>query len=465
MAEVSARKRIWGWMMFDWASQPYATLLLTFIFGPYFARIVSARFQTEGLTPDLANAQAQSLWSLGLTVAGLIIAFSAPILGAMADVAGRRMPWIWFFSAVYVAGAGALWWAYPDGSTYGWMLVAFGVGFIGMEFATIFTNSILPELGDGNEVGGISGNGFSVGYLGGVIALAVMLLLFEDGAGQTLIGLQPPFGLDSAQNEGTRFVGPFVALWYIVFMVFFFAWVRESRRAPVIGQDTVRAALRSLGGTLRSLPKRVSLASYLGSSLFYRDALNGLYGFGGVYATLVLDWSIIQIGVFGVAGAVSAAVFSWVGGRADRRFGPKPVIVACILILIAVCGVIVGMSRAALFGFPLAEGSSLPDILFYICGATIGAAGGALQASSRTMMVRHADPRWATEAFGLYALSGKATAFLAPALIFLATWATGSPRLGISPLIGLFLAGLILLAWVKPDGDQTRWSEPSPASA
>ena len=112
----------------------------------------------------------------------------------------------------------------------------------------------------------------------------------------------------------------------------------------------------------------------------------------------------------------------------------------------------------------LAQFTSIHPPLDSLC-SLLCAAGGALQASSRTMMVRHADPRWATEAFGLYALSGKATAFLAPALIFLATWATGSPRLGISPLIGLFLAGLILLAWVKPDGDQTRWSEPSPASA
>ncbi|HFQ15171.1 MAG TPA: MFS transporter, partial [Rhodobacteraceae bacterium] len=183
---------------------------------------------------------------------------------------------------------------------------------------------------------------------------------------------------------------------------------------------------------------------------------NGLYGFGGVYATLVLNWSIIQVGIFGIVGAISSAIFAWVGGRMDRKYGPKPVIVFCIVVLAVICTVIVGMSRESLFGIALAPGSNLPDIIFYLCGATLGAAGGALQAASRTMMVRHCDPDHAAEAFGLYALSGKATAFLAPALIGMATYTTGSPRLGVSPLIGLFVLGLILLAWVDPEGETER---------
>ncbi len=169
---------------------------------------------------------------------------------------------------------------------------------------------------------------------------------------------------------------------------------------------------------------------------------------------MVLNWSIIQVGIFGIVGAISAAVFAWVGGKIDRAKGPKPVIVFCIIVLAVICTVIVGMSRDSLFGMSLGEGSSLPDIIFYICGASLGAAGGAIQAASRTMMVRHCDPDHAAEAFGLYALSGKATAFLAPALIGAATFITGSPRLGVSPLIGLFVLGLVLLAWVNPEGEK-----------
>lgn len=453
MAVVSPRKRIFGWMMFDWASQPYATLLLTFIFGPYFTAIVAENLMAGGLGEEAADARAQSLWSLGQTVAGLIVAFSAPFLGAIADASGRRMPWIWLFSGLYVLGAAALWWTYPDASTAPLMLVAFGIGFIGLEFTTIFTNALLPDLGARDEVGAISGSGFALGYAGGVISLLLMLLLFvEQASGTTLIGIAPLFGLDPAAREGTRFVGPFTAIWFVVFMAFFFAWVREEPR-PADQRTTVGAALIGLKQTLFSLKARRSLFAYLGSSLMYRDALNGLYGFGGVYATLVLDWSITQIGVFGIVGAITAALVSWVGGKADRAFGPKPVILTCILVLIAVCAIIVGMTREAIFGVPLAPGSTLPDTIFYICGAVIGGAGGALQAASRSMMVRHADPDRPTEAFGLYALSGKATAFLAPGLIGLATYFTGSARLGVSPLILLFLIGLILLVWVNPLGE------------
>ncbi len=460
MTEPSAKKRIWGWFFFDWASQPYNTLILTFIFGPYFAAIVTQYFMGQGMDEMAADARTQSIWSLGLTVSGLIIAFSAPILGAMADAAGRRMPWIWFFSALYVGGAACLWFAYPDASNFWWMLIAFGIGFIGMEFATIFTNSLLPDLGTKEEIGQISGSGFAFGYWGGVLALVIMLLLFaENETGKTLIGLAPLFGLDAEMREGTRFVGPFSAIWYIIFMAVFFRWVHEPK-GHTRGRVSVGAAVTELMSTLRSLRNRVSLSAYLGSSLLYRDALNGLYGFGGVYATLVLNWSIIQVGVFGIVGAISAAIFAWVGGRFDRAKGPKPVIVFCIIVLALVCTVIVGMSRESLFGISLSEGSNLPDIIFYICGATLGAAGGAIQAASRTMMVRHCDPEHAAEAFGLYALSGKATAFLAPALIGAATYATGSPRLGVSPLIGLFVLGLVLLAWVNPEGESEKVRSP-----
>ncbi len=454
MSEVSQKKRIWGWMTFDWASQPYNTLLLTFIFGPFFAQTVSDMFIGQGMEGEAAKAHTQSLWALGLTVSGLIIAFSAPVLGAMADATGRRMPWIWFFSLLYVVGSFLLWKALPDGTNYVFVLVVFAVGFIGMEFATIFTNALLPDLADEEEVGKISGSGFAMGYWGGVLALFLMLLLIADDAstGKTLIGLDPLFGVfDAEQREGTRFVGPFTAIWYIVSMVFFFLWVKET---PIKeGRFSVGEALSNLGSTLRSLPSRSSLFAYLGSSLFYRDALNGVYTFGGIYATFVLEWQLTMIGIFGIIGAISAAVFSWIGGFADRRFGPKPVIVVCVLILIAVCMTILNMTPTTIFGMQLAEGSNLSTQVFFVCGAVIGAAGGALQASSRSMMVRHSNPERPAEAFGLYALSGKSTAFLAPMLIAMATQATGSARLGVSPLVGLFVISLILLIWVKPEGD------------
>ena len=453
MSEPSAKKRIWGWYFFDWASQPYHTVLLTFVFGPYFVSIAQASFQSRGVAEEVAKADAQGMWSLGLLVSGLIIGFGAPLMGALADTAGRRMPWVVAFSLMYLVGATCLWWVMPDGSNLWWALIFFGIGFIGAEYAQIFTNAQLPTLGTQREIGRISGSGYAFGYFGGLLALVfALLLLVEQPNGKTIAGLTPILGLDAEAREGTRFIGPFAAIWFALFMVPYFLWVREVR--TVRRRPSMSAALGNLKRSIGGLVNRRSLAAYLGGSMLYRDALNGLYGFGGTYATLVLGWDITRVGVFGVISVVAAAGFSFVGGRLDRVFGPKPVIVTCILGLTLVCFLILNMTPTSVFGAPVAEGSGLVDTLFLICGVLIGGLGGILQAASRSLMVRHTDPKAATESFGLYGLSGRATAFLAPMLIGAVSVATDNVRLGMAPLILLFLLGLVLLFWVKPEGDR-----------
>lgn len=452
---ATQRQRIWGWWFFDWASQPYNTLLLTFIFGPYFAEIARGYYMGTGMEEEAAKATAQAYWGYGLTVSSFLIALLAPILGAVADGTGRRLIWVWIFSLFYVVGAWGLWWVMPGGEmdTLRWAVFFFGIGFIGMEFATIFTNALMPTLTDGDDIGRISGNGFAFGYLGGLIALFIMLALFAENAttGKTLIGIDPLLSLDPEAREGTRFVGPFSALWYAVFMIPFFLWVKEPRGGA--GALNISAAMASLWELLKGLRFRRSLLAYLISALAYRDALNGLYAFGGVYASNVLNWSITQIGIFGILGGITAMVASWWGGRLDARLGPKPVIGWSILVLIVVCIVVVGMDREQVWGIPLDSASATPDIIFYVCGALIGAAGGPLQAASRTMLLRHTTPDHATEAFGIFALSGKVASFITPFLIAVASHFSQSPRIGISPVIVLFLAGLILLIWVKPRGE------------
>jgi UMF1 family MFS transporter len=341
----------------------------------------------------------------------------------------------------------------PDASNTALALIAFAFAMVGAEYATIVTNAMLPGLAPRSAIGRVSGSGYALGYVGGVAALAVFLALFaDDGSGRTILGAAPALGLDGAAREGTRFVGPFTALWFAVFMVPFILWVREP---PTARRDaSVVGAMGDVRAMLRAVPGRPSLLAWLAGSMLYRDALAALYAFGGTYAALVLNWETTSIGLFGILGAVTAAAASWAGGRLDARLGPKPVIMGCVLVLTGVVLVLCATSREMLLGVPLAPGSTAPDIALFVLGAVIGGAGGVLQAASRTMMVRHADPERATEAFGLYALSGKATAFLAPLAIGIATAATGSARLGIFPVAILFLAGLVLLRWVDPDGDR-----------
>ncbi|MBN9250517.1 MAG: MFS transporter, partial [Mesorhizobium sp.] len=245
------------------------------------------------------------------------------------------------------------------------------LGFIGMEMATNFTNALMPDLTGHDEMGKISGTGFAFGYAGGVIALFIVLLFFaEDGTtGKTFIGLDPAFGLNAALREGTRSVGPFTAIWYAVFMLPFFLWVRE----PVLrgARQNVAQSLRGLWQSIRALGQRRSLANFLVSSMLYRDSLNAVYGLGGAYASNVMGWSVVQSGIFGILAAITAALFSWMGGYFDSRYGPKVVIVWSILALTAVIVVMVGLTPDSLFGQAFAAGSSMPNTIFYICGAVI----------------------------------------------------------------------------------------------
>ncbi len=450
---VSAKKRIWGWWFFDWASQPYNTLLLTFCFGPYFAEVARAYFVEQGQSVELSQASSQAYWTGAQTITGLIIAVLAPVLGVIADGRGRKMPWIWAFSCMYVTGAAILWWTMPEMSTLFWAAFWFSFGFIGMELATNFTNALMPSLTTQEDMGRVSGTGFAFGYLGGVIALFIFLLFFAEDAktGKTLIGLSPAFGLDPGTREGTRSVGPFTAIWYVVFMVPFFLWVREPLTT---GGRRVGESLAALGTAIKALKQRPSLLAFLLASMFYRDALNATYALGGAFASNVMGWTVIQSGTFGIIAAIAATLASWAGGKLDSSIGPKPVIVWAVVVLTATIVVMMNLTPTSLFGVGLAEGSAVPDIVFYGCGVVIGAAGGIAQAASRTLMVFHTTDKDAAGDFGFYGLSGKATAFLAPALITVATMMLGSARLGIAPLIGLFLVGLVLLAWVNPNGER-----------
>lgn len=454
MNKRESRRSIFGWMMFDWATQPFYTLGLTFIFGPYFASVASDAFLNSGMDEASAKAGAQTIWSWGQAVSGFFVAVFGILAGAYADSTGRRMPWLWAASVIFVICAWMLWYMVPDGSAIWSSLIIFSVAFVAAELALVFTNAVLPSLGGQREVGKISGNGAALGYTGGILSLFIMLFFFFDDGGKTFIGLDPGFGLlDPEKREGTRAVGPLIAIWFVIFMVPYFIWVKEDKNPN--RQGGFSQSMKELKASLLGMLKRPSLFSFMGAQMFYRDALNGLYAFGGVYAVLVLDWGLTQLGIFGILGGISAALVTWISGKYDRKLGPKPVIYFHVWVLIFVSFCIIGMSRTSFYGITLPDGSNLPDIIFYVCGAAIGGSGGGVYAASRSMMVRHTNKARPTEAFGLFALAGKATAFLAPLLIGIFTYLLNDARLGFSPVIGLFILGVFLLRWVDPDGDQT----------
>ena len=438
------RRGVFAWMLFDCANQPFQTLIVTFIFAPNFA--------AEVVGDPVAG---QALWGTVAAISGLTVALLAPLLGAMADRTGARKDWVLAFSVPYLLGCLGFWLAVPGMADPTVVLVAYFLAFLGSEFGQIFTNAMLPDLGPRREIGRISGSGWALGYLGGLVSLIAVLALLAPAPGseRTLIGIAPILGLDPALGEPARATGPLSAIWYLVFALPLFLWTPDLPRRPLAG--AFRAGLADLAATLGRIRHHQSLFAFLAASMVYRDALVALFTFGGIYAAGVLGWGLFQLGLFGIVAAGVGTIGAWVGGRADRAFGPRPVIAASIWCLIAVCAVALLTTRDSVLLLPVAADSRLPDTVFMLAGGLLGAAAGSLQAASRTLLVHQAEGRIAhAQAFGLYALSGKVTAFLGPALIAITTAATGSQRLGVSPVILLFLVGFGLLYWVKTDDEQ-----------
>lgn len=439
-----SKKGIWSWMLFDWAAQPFHTLIITFVFAPYFTSQVAVN-----------DVVGQSYWGYAVGIAGLLIAILSPILGALADSSGPRKPWILGFAILGIIGSVSLWFVPPQASQLTILvgLLGFALALIGFEFAAVFNNAMMPDLVPRDELGKLSGSSWALGYVGGLFCLVLMLgfMVANPETGKTLLGVQPLFGLDPATHEGDRASGLLTALWFLVFIIPLFMFTPDQPRKQQVG-GAIHKSLHSLWQTIRNLPKNHSLASFLLSSMLYRDALNGLYAFGGIYAAGVLQWSIIQIGIFGILANITGAIGAWFGGKMDARFGSKAVVTACVLLLILASVLTISTDRQHILWVEIAakgQTTNLPDYLFYLCGGVIGAAGGALQASSRTLMVDQAEPGKMGEAFGLYALSGRATSFVAPIAIAVVTSVFASQRIGIAPIIVLFVVSLLLLPKVR----------------
>jgi UMF1 family MFS transporter len=432
-----------AWMFFDWAAQPFHTLIITFIFAPYFTSFVAG-------TP----AEGQQLWGYATGLAGLVIAVTAPVLGAVADQAGPRKPWIALFSIPLVTGSALLWWAAPgDSGAIPMVLVAFAIGLIGLEFATVFNNAMMPGLVSREDLGKLSGSGWALGYIGGIIALLIVLGLMSASpeTGKTLFGLTPILGFDAIGHQGDRAAGPLTAIWYVIFVLPLFLFTPDVPRITGARPD-FRLALAKLGTTIKTLPRRRSYFAFLLSSMAYRDGLNSLYAFGGIYAAGVLGMSVTQIGVFGILAAFTGTLGAWIGGRLDARFGPKAVAFwSCWLLVLAAFVVVSTTPGAILFVVPVTM-EGLPVIVFYIAGGLIGAAAASLQSSSRTLLVDQVEPHEQTEAFGLFALTGRAISFVGPISIALVTGLTGSQQIGVMPLVVLLALGAIGLTWVKERG-------------
>jgi UMF1 family MFS transporter len=443
------RSAVFGWMLFAWAAEPYFTLITTFVFAPYFATHIASD-----------PASGQSLWGFATAAAGLLIALASPVLGAIADASGRRKPWIAIFGMLLVIGSSFMWIGKPgDASVIPPLLIAYGIATIGVEFATVFNNAMMPSLVPPDKIGRLSGSGWALGYVGGILSLILVLgfLAASPQTGRTLFGFTPLFGLDPVSHQGDRITGPLTALWFIIFVLPMFVLTPDFPPKLSLRQ-ALHEGLADLRGTLKELPKRPSMAAFLLANMIYTDGLVSLFAFGGIYAAGTFGWNTIQIGSFGILLAIAGTLGAWLGGKLDDRLGPKRVIAGSMLILLlSIVAILLVDPDRILFikvAPPLPGGAffAAPAEQAYLAlGCLIGMAGGPLQAASRTLLIRMAPQDRIAQYFGLFALTGKVTSFVGPLLVGIVTAVTASQKAGMAMLVVFFLAGLALLSRVREE--------------
>lgn len=438
----TSRRGIWGWMLFDWAAQPFFTVVTTFIFGPYFV----AR-----LTEDPVSAQ--TAWSNMATISSIVIAVLSPVLGSIADQSGPRKPWIAFFAVIKITCVAALWFAAP-GSPIIWPVIFMIFASIAAEFSTVFNDSMMPRLVSKEDVGRVSNVAWGLGYLGGMIVLiaVVTLLAANPESGKTLIGISPLFGLDAHLGEDARITGPISAFWYFLFILPMFFFTPDAKKGLPLAA-AVRSGISELKGTLSELKKRTGITRFLIARMLYQDGVNGLLILGGTFAAGMFGWATIEIGIYGIILNVVAIFGCILAGWLDRLLGSKIVVViSLVLLTLATLGIVSTGPGFVFFGYmPLSTVDSgglfgtAAEKAYILFGLLIGIAFGPVQASSRSYLARSVSLSETGRYFGIYALSGRATSFLATLLFSLTTYFSGSARFGMATLLVFLVAGLVLL--------------------
>jgi MFS transporter, UMF1 family len=400
--------------MYDFANSAFTTLIVTFIYAAYFTEAIAS-------DPDTGTA----LWSVGVAISALVVAVCSPFLGAMADKGGLRRRYLLISTVVCIAGSVLLYFPLPGQVWFA--LTAFVFANVAFEMANVFYNAYLPELAPPEKIGRISGNGWALGYLGGLLCLLAGFYIFV--APETA-----PFGLSKETGEHIRATNLLVAGWFALFSLPMFLWVPEP---PVVqgvpASKLFRDAAAELKSTFAQIKTFKNLFWLLIARLIYNDGIVTIFAFGAIYATGTFGFETEDMFMFGIALNVAAGLGAWLFGFVDDKIGGRTTIFISLAGLVVAAIIAVAAQTAAVFWFS---------------AVLVGLLAGPNQAASRSLMGRFIPVGRENEFFGFYAFSGKATAFMGPLALGALTAAYGQ-RAGVSVVILFFVVGAIILKRVN----------------
>ena len=407
---------------------------------------------TVYLTSSAFGGKDQASAALGgaLAVAGAAVALLAPVTGQRSDTGGRRKLWLGVNTAAVALLTGLCFFVLPrpEFLLLGVTLIALGNVFF--EFAGVNYNAMLAQISTPKNIGTVSGFGWGMGYLGGIVALLIVLQLF----------VQPGFAWFGASTDdglNIRLVAVFSALWLAIFAIPVLVTVPEVPRTKQGAGPGFLASYGLLIRRIRAIYKTSPHTIYfLLASAVFRDGLAAVFTFGGIIAAGTFGFELKEVIVFAIFGNVVAAVGAIIGGFLDDSVGPKAVIVGSLTGLLVAGSVILilGGGNHVFFGMDWAGATT-----FWIFGLFLCLFVGPAQSASRAYLARLAPNGESGELFGLYATTGRAVSFLAPALFTLCITVAAplvapgeAQRWGILGIMVVLLAGLLVLLPVKPPG-------------
>jgi len=424
LATEADSKGLWAWAWYDWATQSYATVILTFVFAAYF---------TNRVAEDVEHGT--TLWSLTVGLTGLCVALSGPFLGAIADRAGRRKPWIVTATILCIAATAALWFVKPQVEHQMLALILLAGATFGMQLAAIFYNAMLGDLAPPAIYGRWSGRGWAMGYIGGVFCLLTVLLLFvREGAWL-------PLPHDAAQHIRVAF--PFVSLWLLVFSLPLLLRTPDRTSNALPWRRSIREGLAQVTRSARQIRRYRHLVRFLIARAIYSDGLATIFALGGVYAAGTFGMSETEVLIFGIGLSIAAGLGSLAFSVVDDKIGSRRTILLTLAALFC-CSVLILLATTRLW--------------FWLFGTLLGCFVGPVQSCSRSYLSRAAPEALRGQMFGVYALAGKSTSFLGPLIVGGLTALFQSQRIGMIIVPTYFALGWLILRGVP---DRTEDVPPS----
>ncbi len=402
---MRANRSLISWSLYDWASSPVPTLHATFIFSVYF---------TTAVMPDGGTAA----WAWMTSATAFAVAVAAPLLGRLADRHGWLKACLGIVTIIGAVATAGLWFVLPDPHYALTALALSAASIFAMEIGFVFYNAMLPSVAAEPEYGRASGLAWGLGYVGAIIALGLVLLLF-------VLPAEPALGIGKADAAHIRITMCFAALWLVVFALPLFLFVRQP--AAKTDATPFLASLRQSIGLAIRIP---DMARFLLARMLFADGLVTLFAFGGIYAATVFGLSQTMVLVFGILLNITAGIGAACGGFADDRFGSIAVMRGCLVAL-------AGLGTIAV----LAPNGAV----FWMAGAALGLFIGPLQSSARAYVARRAPADQRASLFGLMMFSGKATSFVGPLLYGILITTTGNERAGMVVVILMILGGWLVM--------------------